>query len=460
MSGVLSAGALRDLPEDGSATPFGEVLDGTSGGGSAPRAESLRHLRVRLAHNHGSRLLAHAQRLGNMGWSEWNLNTGETAWSDHMYVIFGRDAEQGPIRLHDLPKHAEPSDRPVLDNLVSRVTRGEQPVHAEFRIRKGGGIRNLRAVLEPAASGVHGIIQDITGRRQAEQIMSESKRQLLEVREQAAEERHITLALRDAILPEPGASLALPYARIAVRYVPAEKAASLGGDWYEAARLPDGRMFLAVGDVSGHGLPAIAEMAQLRHALVGLTMTGASPDRLLAWLNALVLNRLDDTTATVVCGYFDPPTRLFTWAQAGHLPPILVRRGIAGQLAAPHGVVLGATSGVPYTVAETRLEPGDLLLMFSDGLIERRSRDIGDGLALTLQAAGAAAAHHQDDPVTDPGTSLDASLDAGLDARLDARLDAGLDRLIEAIGGPNPEDDTCLLAVSVLGGDRNPGAER
>jgi serine phosphatase RsbU (regulator of sigma subunit) len=369
--------------------------------------------------------LAYTQRLGEIGWSQWDLTTGETSWSDHMYAIFGRDVAQGPIGLHDLPALAEPADRQTLGGLVSQVVRGAEPVHVEFRIRDDDGVRNLRAVLEPAASGVHGVIQDITARREAERIVAESQRQLLEVRERAREERHITLALRDAILPQPGASISLPYARISVRYVPAEKSASLGGDWYEAAPLPDGRMFLAVGDVSGHGLPAIAEMAQLRHALVGLTMTTASPGLLLAWLNALVLNRLDDTTTTVVCGYFDPPTRLFTWAQAGHLAPILVRHGAAEQLTPPHGVVLGAVSGQTYGVAEIRLEPGDLLLMFTDGLIERRSRDISEGLALTLKAAGAIARHGD-------------------------CLDAGLDGLIEEIGGPNPEDDTCLLAVSVL----------
>ncbi|WP_307848387.1 PP2C family protein-serine/threonine phosphatase [Microbispora oryzae] len=255
---------------------------------------------------------------------------------------------------------------------------------------------------------------------------SDSRRQLVEARERAADERRVTLALREAILPEPGSPAVLPYARIAVRYVPAGKAGSLGGDWYDATTLPDGRMFLAVGDVSGHGLPAIAEMAQLRHALLGLTMTGASPGMLLEWLNALVLNRLDDTTATVVCGYFDPVTRLFTWAHAGHPAPILVRRGGAHQLVAPRGVVLGATPHLRYSVADVRLEPGDLLLMFTDGVVERRTRGLDEGLSLIVRAAAAVPACGD--------------------------LDAGLDRLVAAIGGPNPEDDTCLLAVGVTGG--------
>ncbi|MFC5824784.1 PP2C family protein-serine/threonine phosphatase [Nonomuraea insulae] len=376
--------------------------------------------------------LAHAQRLGNMGWAEWHLRTNETIWSDQVYVIFGRDPGQGPIALPDLAEHVEPADAAVLDRLLWSAVQGVEPVQAEFRIRRGassGDLRDLRVVLEPLPGpggtiGMHGVIQDITGRRRAERMVSESRRQLLEARERAAEERHVMLALREAILPEPAGCLDLPHTRIAVRYVPAEKTANLGGDWFEAAAAPDGRLLLAIGDVSGHGLPAISRMAQLRHALVGLSMTGQAANRLLGWLNELVMHQLKDTTATAIVGHLDPETRVFAWSQAGNLAPILVRDGEASQLAQPRGVLLGATSGSPYELATTRLLPGDLLLMFTDGLVERRTRDIDVGLDLAVTAA----------------------------RRLrGADLDAGLDRLLTDIGGPNPEDDACLLAIGVLG---------
>ncbi|GAA2876300.1 PP2C family protein-serine/threonine phosphatase [Nonomuraea rubra] len=376
--------------------------------------------------------LAHAQRLGNMGWAEWHLHTGETIWSDQVYVIFGRDPGEGPIALPDLAEHVEPGDVATLDRLLWSVVQGVEPVQAEFRIRRGGGssdLRDLRVVLEPLAGpggtiGMHGVIQDITGRRRAERMVSESRRQLLEARERAAEDRHVMLALREAILPEPDGCLDLPQTRIAVRYVPAEKTANLGGDWFEAAPAPDGRQLLAIGDVSGHGLPAISRMAQLRHALVGLAMTGQAANRLLDWLNELVLHQLKDTTATAIIGHFDPQTRVFAWGQAGNLAPILVRGGMASQLPQPRGVLLGAASGSPYELATTRLQPGDLLLMFTDGLVERRTRDIDVGLDLAMAAARKLEGHD---------------------------LDAGLDRLLADIGGPNPEDDACLLVVGVLG---------
>ncbi|MEV0590797.1 PP2C family protein-serine/threonine phosphatase [Nonomuraea cavernae] len=373
--------------------------------------------------------LAHAQRLGNMGWAEWDLRTGEATWSDQVFTIFGRHRDAGPVRLADLSAHVEPADRKALARLLAEVLRAGRPAQAEFRIRRGGELRDLRVVLEPLASPggparVHGVVQDITGRRRAERIMSESRRQLLEAREKAAEERHVMLALREAILPEPVGCLDLPETRIAVRYVPAEKTASLGGDWFEAAPLPDGRVLLAIGDVSGHGLPAIARMAQLRHALIGLTMTGEPAEVLLTWLNELVIHRLEETTATAVIGHLDTSARVFSWARAGNLAPILVRDGTARPLDQPKGVLLGAACGQPYQPARTELRGGDLLLMFTDGLVERRTRDIDEGLDLVLKAAS--------------------QLRGG-------DLDAGLDRVLDDIGGPNPEDDACLLAVGILG---------
>ncbi|GAA3153879.1 hypothetical protein GCM10020001_091860 [Nonomuraea salmonea] len=96
---------------------------------------------------------------------------------------------------------------------------------------------------------------------------------------------------------------------------------------------------------------------------------------------------------------------------------------MASQLAKPRGVLLGAASGSPYELATTRLLPGDLLLMFTDGLVERRVRDIDVGLDLVLAAARRLSAHDLDD---------------------------GLDALLTDIGGPNPEDDACLVAVGIL----------
>lgn len=408
--------------------------------GSAPltAAEMVQRLRGELGEHMAveqqllTARLAHAERLGNLGWVEWNLQTGESTWSDHAYVIFGRDPGAGPIHLRDLVGQVEPVDRAALDALLRAVVNLAEPGQAEFRIRRRGEVRNLCVALDlvtaEGRTAVHGVIQDVTGRRRAEQVMLGSRRRLLEVRERAARERRVNAALREAIMPGLGSAAEPPGTRIGVRYIPAGVKDGLGGDWYDAVPLPDGRVLLTIGDVSGHGLPAIARMARLRHALIGLSMTGEPADRLLTWLNDLVMHRMEETTATAVIGYLDPATGVFAWSQAGHPAPILIRDGVAAQLDPPAGVLLGATLTEPYEPAGVRLLPGDLLLLFTDGLVERRDRDIDEGLALTLAAA--------------------ADLFRGAS---DAELATGLDRLIESVGGPNPEDDTCVLVIGVLG---------
>jgi serine phosphatase RsbU (regulator of sigma subunit) len=235
-----------------------------------------------------------------------------------------------------------------------------------------------------------------------------------------AQERHVTLELQRAILPLHECPFDLPGLRAVVRYLPASAASRVGGDWYITAEMPSGHVLLAIGDVAGHGLAAAAGMARLRGALAGLAITGAPPERLVGWLNDLVNHVAPEHTASVVAGYFDPATRVLTWAQAGHPPPLLVRGGWARPLAQPSGILLGAgNSG--YEAAFVHLEADDLLLLYSDGLIERRDRPLDEGLAIL---AGAAAG------IGDPEQVIAAVLDA--------------------LGSTDPEDDTCLVAIRVV----------
>src|ERR1700731_2003498 len=200
--------------------------------------------------------------------------------------------------------------------------------------------------------------------------------------------RHVPPELQRAILPLHEGPFDLPGLRAVVRYLPASRDSRVGGDWYITAEMPDGHVLLALGDVAGHGLTAAAGMARLRGALAGLAITGSPPERLVGWLNDLVHHVGPEHPASVVAGYFDPPTRVLTWAQAGHPPPVLVRGRQAAALRSPAGILLGAArSG--YEAASLELRPGDLVLLYSDGLIERRHRSLDEGLAaLTAAAAG------------------------------------------------------------------------
>src|SRR5580704_9337108 len=154
-----------------------------------------------------------------------------------------------------------------------------------------------------------------------------------------AQQRHVTLELQRAILPLHDEPFELPGLRAVVRYLPASSASRVGGDWYITAELPDHRVLLAIGDVAGHGLAAAAGMARLRGALAGLAITGAPPERLVGWLNDLVHHVGAEHTASVMAGTFDPGSRVLSWAQAGHPPPVLVRQGLATALDRPRGIL-------------------------------------------------------------------------------------------------------------------------
>jgi serine phosphatase RsbU (regulator of sigma subunit) len=234
------------------------------------------------------------------------------------------------------------------------------------------------------------------------------------------QERHVTLELQRAILPLHEAPFDLPGLRAVVRYLPASADSRVGGDWYITAEMPGGSVLVAIGDVAGHGLDAAAGMARLRGALAGLAITGASPERLVGWLNDLVHHVAPEHTASVMAGYFDPASRDLTWAQAGHPPPLLVRGSFARPLGQPAGILLGAGHG-RYEAMTVRLEPADIVLLYSDGLVERRNRSLDEGLSML---AGAAVG------ISDPEQLIAAVLDA--------------------LSSADSEDDTCLVALRVL----------
>lgn len=234
-----------------------------------------------------------------------------------------------------------------------------------------------------------------------------------------AQERHIVLELQRAILPLHDTPFDLPGLRTVARYLPASRSSRVGGDWYITAEMPDGSVLLAIGDVGGHGLEAAAGMARLRGALAGLAITGAPPDRLVGWLNDLVWHVAPEHTASVIAGYFDPAERVLTWAQAGHPPPVLVRGAWALPLDPPAGILLGAGKD-RYHLATLQLRPGDLLLLYSDGLVERRDRSLDEGVARLVSAVRGS---------TDPERLIAVALDA--------------------LGPTHTDDDTCVVALAV-----------
>ncbi len=163
------------------------------------------------------------------------------------------------------------------------------------------------------------------------------------------------------------------------RYLPAS-AHDVGGDWFDAIALPGGRTGLVIGDVMGHGIHAAAVMGQLRTAVRTLARHDIAPARMLSSLDAVVSDLGEDTMATCVYAVHDPAAGTWAVARAGHPPPaVATPDGAITFLDGSPGTPLG-TGGRDFATEEVTLPPGGLLVLYTDGLIEARHRDLDQGM--------------------------------------------------------------------------------
>ncbi|MFG2989219.1 PP2C family protein-serine/threonine phosphatase [Streptomyces sp. NPDC048257] len=379
----------------------------------------------RPARNRTELLSLDAQYIASMGWGTWDLLSGTTTWSEGLHAIFRTDTGRA-LSLVELCDDVLLDDVPRFARLLTALLDGEEPPGAEIRFTVLGEIRTLHLVGHPVIArdglpwALHLIARDLTAQVRSRQRLAATRRQTEQLREEAAAERRVATALREALLPTHSAELAQLGLSVASAYLPAESDA-VGGDWYKCRLLPDGRILLAIGDACGHGLSAVARMAQQRHALAGLAHTpGADAGQLTTWLNELLCADPGAETATGIIGHIDGNHHL-RWACAGHPAPLLLREGRAAALDTGHGGPLfGMLPGHAYETSSFPLVPGDLLLLYTDGMVERRGEDITQGieaLRSVLQSC------------------------TGLDAR------EALDRIMAAYAAEDHEDDTCLLAI-------------
>lgn len=199
----------------------------------------------------------------------------------------------------------------------------------------------------------------------------------------------VALALQQSMLPS-----ALPEVdglELTARYHPAVESLEVGGDWYDVVALPDGRVALAVGDVVGRGLRAATTMGQLRSALAALALSTESPALVLDGLERFARQVEGARLATVVYGVLDPAAGTFRYACAGHPPPLVLRPGGGTELLeegrSPLLCALPAAASGPRPEGTHLLEPGDRLLLYSDGLVERRRESLTDGLRRLSESA-------------------------------------------------------------------------
>ncbi|MEU9477629.1 SpoIIE family protein phosphatase [Streptomyces sp. NPDC048191] len=184
--------------------------------------------------------------------------------------------------------------------------------------------------------------------------------------------------LQRALLAEPGRPH--PNLDIAVRYLPAGGGVLVGGDWCETVRLHFGRTLLVVGDVMGHGLEAAVDMNVYRSSLRYIASADLPPHRVLRQMDEIASREAELRPATCLLARVDPGRHQVTLASAGHLPPVLITRGgEASLLSVPVGPPLGTGLG-GYESATHPLAAGETLVLFTDGLVERRGEDIDRSL--------------------------------------------------------------------------------
>ncbi|WP_374157511.1 SpoIIE family protein phosphatase [Mycobacterium sp. G7A2] len=174
--------------------------------------------------------------------------------------------------------------------------------------------------------------------------------------------------------------------QLSAQYEPAA-GGRVGGDWYDAFELPDGRLVMLLGDVAGHGITVAGTMAQLRNALRAQLFTGATPAEALHQLNAFCLHMLPGVFATVIVARVDLDTGDVEAASAGHLMPYLTSSGQAWQASIRLSPPIGAR-GATYRLSTFGIEHGHGLVMFSDGLVERRGEAIDDGIDRLARVLG------------------------------------------------------------------------
>ncbi len=360
--------------------------------------------------------LALALEAAQLGTWTWDMAAGTTVWDTRLEQLHGLEPGGFGGTYEDWLAAVHPADR---DECLARVEHALASPGPYLLLHRttwpDGTVRWIecrgRVTVDGAGAptGTIGVAIDVTEREDHGAVVAE----------QLEQEQCIVAALQQALLPSELPTV--PGVSVAARYVPASGPAEIGGDWYAVVPLAGRALGLGIGDVAGHGLGAVADMANARFSVRALALTETEPECVLDRLDEVVRVFDDNVLITALYGIVDPDARTWTYAAAGHVPAVLRGPdGDATRLDARNGPPLNC--GASYRSHRVALEPGSRIVLYTDGLVERRDEGIDDGLA-RLRAACAGGP---------------------------AEPDALCDHLLhELLGRRGSDDDVALLVVAL-----------
>jgi DNA-binding response OmpR family regulator/anti-sigma regulatory factor (Ser/Thr protein kinase) len=330
---------------------------------AAQLEQSIEQLRLSRA------ALDDAQRIANLGNWEYDPRSGRVRGSRQVHEIFGEPVNAPLPDAATLFGRLQFRPRGVSGEVLMRSA-----TRANFDgelMRRDGTRRDVVVHVEPRSDTltIVGTIQDVTEPREAQRALDETTREL-------ERERELIHVFHEAVaVPEVDIG---PNLSVSHCYRPAD-AAAIGGDWYDVLPLRNGELLLVIGDVAGHGLPAASAMAEIRTSLRLASIEESRPGRLIEHLDRYMATFRRYVFATMLLVRFDDETGLCTIASAGHLPALEFGSGDVQIRWAPGGPPLGALSR-EREESTFVLEPDRCLLLYTDGLVERRGELIDDGI--------------------------------------------------------------------------------
>jgi PAS domain S-box-containing protein len=403
-----------------------------------------REQRVRQTLERNEELLAQAQRMAQIGSWEIDLDRDTITASPMFCELMQTSAEEmerlGTAAVMERLVHPDDLERVRLQ--IDHAVPGELVEYETRIVLPDGRLRHFQARGEIAtdrtdARVLRGSFQDITDQRATQRRLIAAEAE----REAATRERLIAEQLQASLLPE--SEFDVDSLEVAAFYRAGVDGTYVGGDWYDVIHLGAGRTAFVIGDVMGRGVRAAAVMGQLRSAVRAYATLDLTPVEVLEHLDRLVQELGTNQIVTCVYAVHDAADRTLTYANAGHLPPLLARDEMTDTAARIEatGPPLGAGYfGMQPEVLDLAVD--DLVVLYTDGLVERRGTDLFDGIA---RLATAVREHTGDDLARLPETLARGLLDGEVDddialvlVKVDAPDDPGLQvRLDSATTAPS-----------------------